>query len=744
MQTFLTSLKQLRETRLLEFEESLYLSQVSKVSQNSNLENRNKFKFINNSISKPDNRSLQKRRNRGIVSGFWALGNWSFRVCLGFRILRFEFGPLAALKCCLPRWICLLAGLWLGLISAPAATTPTPQSGFSYPPALSLNEVRERIDQSSTEHPRLLVNKEGLALMRKSLARDPLSQAIADAVIRDADLILTQSPIKRELQGRRLLGKSRTCVQRVVTLSMSYHLTNDDKYVRRCNDEMLAAARFRDWNPSHFLDVAEMTFALAVGYDWLFDQLDEASRTEIRHAIVSKGVSLPFETRHKSWVRAENNWGQVCHGGLTAGALAIMEHEPGLASRTVHNALHNVTPSMAAYAPKGSYPEGPGYWSYGTSYNVLLIGVLESVMGTDFGLSKAPGFSATGQYLSLTCGPSGQFFNYADGGAGRSPQPVLFWFASRFGRPDWLLGERELLQDRIIRKSSNSRFFPFTLLWINKAPETSEIQMPLHWHGEGETPITVHRSSWTDSNAVFFGLKAGSPSANHGQMDTGSFVLDADGVRWALDLGAEGYHGIESRGMNLWSRAQDSDRWTIFRQQNHGHNTLVIDGQLQRAQGKATVISFSSDPAFPHTVVDLSSVYEGQAGSVQRGMALLPSGEIIIQDKLTGLKPGSRVRWGMITPGKPGPLDSQRLHLRQGNASIALTIHSLDNNYTWQVIDTAKPRNEWDSPNSGTRMAGFNAMAPASGNLTFAVLVTPGSCRQSVMNTLRLRPLTNW
>ena len=734
----------MRGAKSLESEESLYLGQASKVSHNSNFEILNTFEFINEQILKPDDRSLGKQQNCGIISGFWALGNWSFRVCLGFRILRFEFGSLVDLRCWSAMWICLLAGFCLGLISTPAATTPTFQSGFPYPPALSLNEVRERIDQSSTEHPRLLVNKEDLRLIRKSLARDPLSQAIADAVVREADVILTQSPIKRELQGRRLLGKSRTCVQRVVTLSMSYHLTNDEKYVRRCNEEMLAAARFRDWNPTHFLDVAEMTFALAVGYDWLFDQLDETSRTEIRSAIVSKGVSLPFETRHKGWVRAENNWGQVCHGGLTAGALAIMENEPGLAARTVHNALHNVTPSMAAYAPKGSYPEGPGYWSYGTSYNVLLIGVLESVMGTDFGLSKAPGFSGTGQYLSLTCGPSGQFFNYADGGAGRSPQPVLFWFASRFGRPDWLLGERKLLRNRIIRKSSNSRFFPFTLLWMNKVPETSEIQMPLHWHGEGGTPVTVHRSSWTDPNAVFFGLKAGSPSANHGQMDTGSFVLDADGVRWALDLGAEGYHGIESRGMNLWSRAQDSDRWTIFRQQNHGHNTLVIDGTLQRAKGKSTIISFSSGPDLPHTVVDLSSVYEGQASSVQRGMALLPSGEIIIQDELIGLKPGSLVRWGMITPGKPGPLDGQRIQLHQGTASIALTIQSQDITPTWQVINTAKPRNAWDSPNPGTRMVGFSAMASESRNLTFAVLVTPGSCRQSVTDTLRLSPLKSW
>lgn len=268
----------------------------------------------------------------------------------------------------------LLAGLWLGLHSSPAATTRGTQPEFAYPPTHSLIEVRERIDKAPTEHPRLLVTKEGLALMRESLGQDPLRKAIAAAVVREAHRILTQPPIKRDLQGRRLLGKSRTCIQRVVTLAMSYHLTSNEKYVRRCKEEMLAAARFSDWNPSHFLDVAEMTLALAIGYDWLYDQLDETSRTEIRKAIVSKGVSLPFETRHKGWVRAENNWGQVCHGGLTAGALAVMEHEPALAARTIHSALNNVTRSMAVYAPKGGYPEGPSYWSYGTTYNVILIG----------------------------------------------------------------------------------------------------------------------------------------------------------------------------------------------------------------------------------------------------------------------------------------------------------------------------------------------------------------------------------
>jgi hypothetical protein len=267
--------------------------------------------------------------------------------------------------------------------------------------------------------------------------------------------------------------------------------------------------------------------------------------------------------------------------------------------------------------------------------------------------------------------------------------------------------------------------------------------MPLHWSGEGETPVTVHRSSWTDPNATYVGVKAGSPSASHGQMDIGSFVLDSDGVRWALDLGAEGYHGIESRGMNLWSRSQESDRWTIFRQSNEGHNTLVIDGQLQRAAGDGRIIAFSEDAAFPHTVVDMSDVYQGQAASVQRGVALLPSREVLVQDQLTGLRPGSRVRWGMITPGTPTPLGRSTVQLAQRDAYLKLRAVS-PSDVGWKTIDTSRPRNEWDSPNRGTCMVAFEAIVPDSGELTLAVVATPGSCEQPVGNQLELRPLLNW
>jgi hypothetical protein len=97
----------------------------------------------------------------------------------------------------------------------------------------------------------------------------------------------------------------------------------------------------------------------------------------------------------------------------------------------------------------------------------------------------------------------------------------------------------------------------------------------------------------------------------------------------------------------------------------------------------------------------------------------------------------------MITPGSPKNTRQQTIELQQQDARLTLAILSPPA-CTWQIIDTARPRNEWDSPNPGTRMIAFEAVAPASGELTLAVLATPGICPQSVKDRLELRPLDAW
>lgn len=603
------------------------------------------------------------------------------------------------------------------------------------PPVSPDKVTRETVDaavrKASKAHPFLFADADSFKALRTQTSSTDLGKLALARICFEADQMLPFPTCIRELEGRRLLGVSRSVLHRVSVLAMAYRLTNKRVYLERAAAEMRAASGFTDWNPSHFLDVAEMTLGLAVGYDWLYNDLDEATRKTVAAAILEKGLKISLKTT--GWVKASNNWGQVCHAGMLAGALALMDQQEALACEIAHRSIINLPRSMHAFAPKGSYPEGPIYWTYGTDFNVLALALLEGVLKSDFGLSSMPGFRETADYLDLVTGPSGLTFDYADGHMSRGTDCATWWLAKRLNRPDILnyfekhafekyCSDRAPLSPTML----GNRLFAFTLLWLQPVPDSLAMKTALNWFSDSDVPITIHRTSWDNTKALFAGLKAGSPASPHGHMDAGSFVLDADGIRWAHDLGAESYHRIESRGMNLWSPNQNSDRWRVFRLSSLSHNTLVIDGQLQLAKGKALVTAFR-DGAEPSTTIDLTSVYTNASQVIRTG-TLLPTGEFRINDTLKGLKPGAVVRWGMVTTATPDARRTGPLLLNEAGKQLRLTpLHNAST--VWKTYETARPPNEWDSENPGAVMVGFEAVAPASGELMFSVLFTPGSIK---------------
>lgn len=203
-------------------------------------------------------------------------------------------------------------------------------------------------------------------------------------------------------------------------LSYAFRLTKERKYLERAEKELLKVSKFKDWNPSHFLDVAEMTMGVAIGYDWLHDDLQASSLPIIREAILKKGIEPSLDTTYNSWLKSSNNWNQVCNAGITYGALAIYEDKPKLAQELIDRAVKSIKIPMEAFKPDGAYPEGYMYWGYGTSFNVLFLSALQKAYGSDFGLSDTEGFLKTAAYLENMVGSSGQSFNYADciGGGG--------------------------------------------------------------------------------------------------------------------------------------------------------------------------------------------------------------------------------------------------------------------------------------------------------------------------------------
>ncbi len=601
------------------------------------------------------------------------------------------------------------------------------------PSLISFEYVEEAI--------RLAAGRRGPRLWRRTSASDPWKERVeADpdslflrACIREETEAICAAPLlERIVEGRRLLAVSRQCLSRIALLDFGWRLLGDPRFPHRAAEEVLAVCRFSDWNPSHFLDTAEMSLAVAWALDAFGELWDPAFRRRIENSLIRLGLDAGDVNPEAWWIRSNNNWGQVCHAGMTAAALVLLERDPARAARVVHRAVTNVPASMAVYAPDGGYPEGPSYWSYGTTFNVLLIQMLENVLGTDFGLSEQEGFSNTGLYIQAMRGPTGLFFNYADGSEENGYCPsVVYWFAERFGTPvvsswvemtrrQWRSGSDQATGTRKKRRDR----FGLELLWLPPLRgATAGVDLPLDWQDRGIVPVAVFRSGWDDPDAWFAGLKAGSPGQNHGHMDVGAFVLDAMGVRWAVDLGADCYHRIESRGLLLWDRAQNSDRWRVYRLNNYSHNTLTIGGALQRVEGYAPITGFSSDRESPWAEADLTSVYASLATRVIRRLSLRERCSAVITDRVEGVRPGTQVEWGMMTRADV-EISGSVAFLRQSGR--VMRVEAMGEGMRWEVQEADPPPAEHDSPNPGVRRLRFFVHAPPSGELALEVRFQAG------------------
>jgi hypothetical protein len=204
-------------------------------------------------------------------------------------------------------------------------------------------------------------------------------------------------------------------------------------------------------------------------------------------------------------------------------------------------------------------------------------------------------------------------------------------------------------------------------------------------------------------------------------MDIGSFVMDADGVRWADDLGMQDYNSLETKGVALWSRGQDAARWDVFRLSAGAHNVLTVDGARQRFDGHAKIVESGAGG----TVVDLGPTYAGQLASARRKVALGADRGVVITDDFAALaEKAATVRWAMVTRAEVR-LDGvgQATLLRDGKRLALRVVEPAG--VTLQIYATDPPPAATDAPNPGTRMVGFTVAAPAGAVRRIRVELAP-------------------
>lgn len=354
-----------------------------------------------------------------------------------------------------------------------------------------------------------------------------------------------------------------------------------------------------------------MTAGMAIGYDWLYHDLTADQRQTLRTAIIKHGLepgmrSYEGKAPYGWWVRAHNNWNQVCNGGMIAGALAVADEKPELAATIINKAVESLPLAMRNFGPDGGWFEGPGYWGYAMMYNALAIACLDSALGSDFGLSRIEGFDRAADFYIQMAGATGNSFNYADANVSATQHSSLFWLAKKFKRPDWAS-----YQARHGKPNAES------LLWYEPALiSNTVVDLPNLAYFRG-VEVASARTRWHDDQALFIGVKAGRNGVNHDNLDLGSFIFEALGERWFIDLGPDDYNLPAYFGKN---------RYTYYRLRAEGHNTLVINpGRSQPDQAPNAMCTLIAREADGVSVIttDLTPAYAGHGATrVQRTFAL--------------------------------------------------------------------------------------------------------------------------
>ncbi|MFD0715259.1 DNRLRE domain-containing protein [Paenibacillus sp. GCM10027626] len=585
---------------------------------------------------------------------------------------------------------------------------------------------RLKLNHPNKSHPRLLASEDDFVKMRSHVLSDPYMKHWHQVLQNEVHNSFSQPlPAYVLPDGYRLLETSRRVLNDIQRLAILYKIDEDKRCLERMWAILEAAGSFPDWNPQHFLDVAEMTNAFALAYDWFYDDWTEEQRNFLREAIVTKGLQpaaavyrgeIQGDFGRSGWLTAENNWNTVVNSGMAMGALAVADESEQLEKLTaevLEGGLRSIQLVLPLFQPDGAGEEGIAYWEYNARYLVYYMASLQSALGTDYGMSESPGIEQTAYFPIYLGGPGGSF-NYGNNNADLIRSPILFWFAKRYNDPDLAWYQRTLAE-----KSGGA----FNMLWYDPehVSEAADVHMGLDRLFR-KVEAGSMRSSWDDPKAFYVGFKGGNNTFNHNHLDVGSFVLDALGVRWAGELGPDDYNLPDYFGLG----GHD-----YYRIRTEGQNTLVLNpgrhpGQEPSAAAAIVDHRFSAEQAY--MIADLTAAYQKDANEVRRGIALLEERRmILLQDEVKMKQPDGELLWFMHTKADVEIMpDGQSAMLSRNGERLWAHIIDASQPVSFQVRD-AKPLPTSPAPGRQAVNEGVKLAIQAKGieELQLAVLFVP-------------------
>lgn len=552
--------------------------------------------------------------------------------------------------------------------------------------------------------PRLIHNKTTWDYLKGQVAADPVLGKIMEAMKASGEDLLNDPGLTR-INGEDG-GEGPKALYRIGLLGALTYGDGDLKWQDKGKQELLSLTDksiFRDWHPDLMDNVADLVIATALGYDWFYTVLNAQEKLTVRTYLTEKGIDAliahlegepvpetakglsggqaappkpkggtpkkaPAKDEGKTPPDAEHMAGA---SALLIAAICLVDDDPAVAKKAADAAAKVFGKGLERFAPAGVWPEGLPAGEAVMDYIAMVAQSRKAAAGNDLGISMLEGIPQFGVARMHMLSPIGQIFNFGDlprsGRGSNSVRPwVSAWLCGVHGNPGVpaiAAGGKQAVSSSYFGQVGNFLYYN-----PHAAGDGTADSMDFALTGGF---VATSRSGWAKDD-YYIAVKGGDNADHTAQLDIGSFVLDAGGQRWGMELGGE---AEEAPGAEVKPGADRTKRFEVYLEGTAGQNTLTVDGN-QDLEAKAGVLLGASDPAKGLAVVDMTKAYSKWAKDVLRGIMVVRGAKpyVVVQDDLA-MKNSNTLTWSMHTKAEIAA-DGSKATLSLGGKKLVASIIS--------------------------------------------------------------------
>ena len=530
--------------------------------------------------------------------------------------------------------------------------TPLPSAGI-------------RFAEATHAHPRLWLTPERLDVFRRDIAADPeryrwstfLDRSVRPWMERDIIAEPAGYPDHQRVPSvwRQTYIDCQELLYAIRHLAVGGKVLEERALTERAKAWLLAAAA---WDPDgttsrSYTDewAFRVVLALAWGYDWLHDELDQDERTRVRAALLARTRQVADHVMHQAKIPLfpfDSHAVRSVSSVLVPACLAMLHEEPE--ARVWLD--FSVEFLWTVYSPwgdaEGGWAEGPHYWMTGMAYLIDAANLLRSY--ADLDLYRRPFFQRTADFPLYTKAPGTRRATFGDDSTMGDPPCLKIGYNVRQfagvtgnGAYQWYF-ERILADD----PGTEMEFYNWgwwdlnfdDLVYRHDFPDVEAVPPSqtdaLRWFkGVGWAAVQL-RAADPDEHLqlVFKSSPFGSISHSHG--DQNAFVLAAFGEDLAVQSGY--YVAFNTTMHRHWRR------------QTRSKNAILINGEGQYAgEDKARAMQATGRIVFAeqhddhiHIRGDATAAYASltpSVTSVLRDVYLVRGEYLVIVDSIDADEP---------------------------------------------------------------------------------------------------------